>query len=1054
MMVVRINPLAVAATIALMGGGLLAPAPPAKAQALQRAVDVCTGITLPRSAVTEIIGAVNGPIVNQIETTVNGLTDVVVILSPLATLTDLDIDLTTILSDAAAGDPISLRIVDTEGNVLTGSDDCNLTADAITLDEEGGISIGGNRITGLGTNGRAASAAEVDAIAFGDNASTAVGATGAVAIGRDASATAANSVALGAGSVADRGAQAGYTAPGLAGTYTSLGAVSVGTAGGERQITNVAPGTADTDAATVGQVTGAVAAATADGVRYDTGARAQITLDGGVDGTSITNLAPGALSATSTDAVNGSQLYATNQNVSSNFSAIVDIEGRVTDNTADIAANGVLIADNSVALAALDGRVVTNAGDIAANGGLITGNTSAIAGLDGRVTDNTAAIDASAAQIADNTTGIGANTTAIVDLDTRVGANTTAIATNAGAIADNGAAISANVSAIADNAAAIDANVTLIADTSVALADLDGRVSGNTTAIAGIDTRVTDNTAGIAAIDARVGDNTTAIAANGSAIVGLDARVGTVENDLDALSDVAVTYTDVNRAELAFPGVGGTTLSNVAAGEVSATSSDAVNGSQLFASNARIGAAEVAIQANADAIASIGGSGTALGLVYDDATRASITLDGPDGTVVSNVAAGAVAEGSSDAVNGGQLFATNTRVDRNETEIGNLDVRVTANTDDIAGIDNRVTVNEGAIAAIDGRVTVNEGNITAIDSRVAVNEGDIVDLDGRVTVNEDEISDIDARVAINTSDIATVNDRVDTVETSVTNMSATLANLPLGYVSDADRSTPSATPTNTATLIAASGGATVLTNLAAGNLSATSTDAVNGAQLFATNADVSTNIDAIVANARAIANLTARIDLEFGDGGDAGGSGGVVDMVAVRYSSAADPHGSSNGVQTNHATLVGSNPDETVALHNVADGVLTNDAVNMGQLRSGLLDIQAVAQDYVDTQVTAALDTAIAYTDERFAQVGFSLANLEANASAGTAGAMSIAGLPQATVPGGSLISGAVGHYRGETAWSLGLSTASSDGKVVVKAGATLHTRGDLGATVGAGIAF
>ncbi|WP_343657683.1 YadA-like family protein [Paraburkholderia caribensis] len=64
----------------------------------------------------------------------------------------------------------------------------------------------------------------------------------AVAIGGAAVATAANSVALGSNSVADR-----------------AGSVSVGSTGAERQITNVAAGTADTDAVNVAQMNSALA---------------------------------------------------------------------------------------------------------------------------------------------------------------------------------------------------------------------------------------------------------------------------------------------------------------------------------------------------------------------------------------------------------------------------------------------------------------------------------------------------------------------------------------------------------------------------------------------------------------------------------------------------------------------------------------------------------------------------------------------------------------------------------------------------------------------------
>src|SRR3546814_5599367 len=59
----------------------------------------------------------------------------------------------------------------------------------------------------------------------------------------------ANSVALGADSVTVRGAQAGYLAPGLGAVLqSSAGEVSIGAVGAERQLTNVAAGSAATDA--------------------------------------------------------------------------------------------------------------------------------------------------------------------------------------------------------------------------------------------------------------------------------------------------------------------------------------------------------------------------------------------------------------------------------------------------------------------------------------------------------------------------------------------------------------------------------------------------------------------------------------------------------------------------------------------------------------------------------------------------------------------------------------------------------------------------------------
>lgn len=78
---------------------------------------------------------------------------------------------------------------------------------------------------------------------------------------------------------------------------------------------NVAPGVAATDAATVGQLTAALSAGSANAVQYDTAAHNSVTLNPGGTPAPLHNVAVGTLSATSTDAVNGSQLYATNQAV-------------------------------------------------------------------------------------------------------------------------------------------------------------------------------------------------------------------------------------------------------------------------------------------------------------------------------------------------------------------------------------------------------------------------------------------------------------------------------------------------------------------------------------------------------------------------------------------------------------------------------------------------------------------------------------------------------------------------------------------------------------------
>ncbi|MER2533949.1 MAG: YadA-like family protein [Rhizobiaceae bacterium] len=299
---------------------------PAAAQ--QSVVSACAGVSLPRSVVTDIIGPVVTGVVQPVEGVVNPVLGVVGALLP--GVDPLSIDASGLLSQAASGAPITLSVLNTDGVIAGPSDECIATSDGVTLNQEAGIAIGGNRISGLGQNGQAASASDIDAIALGNGASTASGATAAIAVGKDAAASGAgsvalgagatatgdNSVALGAGSIANANlGAAAYDPAGNGVAGAAAGEISVGSVGQERRITHVAAGSADTDAANVGQLK-ALDQKFTDmagwSLRYDSAAKDVATLEG-ANGTRIRNVAAGALSATSMDAVNGSQLHATNQ---------------------------------------------------------------------------------------------------------------------------------------------------------------------------------------------------------------------------------------------------------------------------------------------------------------------------------------------------------------------------------------------------------------------------------------------------------------------------------------------------------------------------------------------------------------------------------------------------------------------------------------------------------------------------------------------------------------------------------------------------------------------
>ena len=1069
-------------------GGAPAFTTTAHAQALQPVVDVCTGISLEPSAITDIVGDVAVPTATAVEDLYGALIGVSILGTPILTLDDVEIGAAETLQAYADGDPIALRVADTSGTLLAADSPCNLTADGYTLSDEAGLAIGGNQITGLG-NGQVASAGELDAIAFGNNARTAVGANGAIAIGTNANATVANGIALGNGSLADRGALTGYTAYGLAGINNSVGSVSVGAPGSLRQITNVAAGTQATDAATVGQVQGAVAAleaALGNGVQYDNAAQTSVTL-AGAGGTTISNVADGELSAGSDQAVNGSQLFATNQLVDANTTAIVDLDGRITINAEDI-------SDLDDTVTTIDTRVTQNTTDIdalqtslgnlpigyvsdsnpAVASSTPTNSTALIGAVPGGVTLSNVAngqltagssqavngsqLFATNQQVEINRAGIQANADAIAAIDGSgdpLGviyddATRTSLTLDGAGGTTIGNVAAGELSATSDqavNGAQLFTTNQAVAANTDAIVDLDGRVTVNETNIANLDDRVTINEGDIADLDGRVTVNEGAITDLGDSVTAIDTRVTQNTTDIDALqtslgnlpigyvsdSNPAVaSSTPTNSTALIGAVPGGVTLSNVANGQLTAGSSQAVNGSQLFATNQQVEINRAGIQANADAIAAIDGSGDPLGVIYDDATRTSLTLDGAGGTTIGNVAAGELSATSDQAVNGAQLFTTNQAVAANTDAIVDLDGRVTVNETNIANLDDRVTINEGDIADLDSRVTLTEVAITGLDDRVTINEGDITDLDARVTVNEGDISTLGDRVTVNEGDITNLDARVTDNSTQITLVRNQLSNVPVGYVSDTDPSVVSDTPTNTAALIGAGGDTVRLTNVAAGTIAAGSTDAVNGAQLAATNSEVARNRTDIDQNTADIAAINNNL------------AGSTV--VAVQYSNPDNPEVSNGGTVTNDVTLVGADATAPVALHNVAAGTRDTDAVNLGQMQSSL---------------ASAMTDNRAYTDMRFgelqsgiAQLDFDLRETRQDAFAGTASAMAVSGIPQTIIPGRSMVGGGVAHYRGETAFAVGMSTTFNDGRTVVKAGATMDTRGNGGVSAGAGFSF
>ena len=259
----------------------------------------------------------------------------------------------------------------------------------------------------------------------------------------------------------------------------------------------------------------------------------------------------------------------------------------------------------------------------------------------------------------------------------------------------------------------------------------------------------------------------------------------------------------------------------------------------------------------------------------------SIVLDGSNVKVndkvtidqngkISGVAAGEISSTSTDAINGSQLHQTNENVAANRADIDK-------NKADIAALDNRVTKNEQDIAQNKADIAQNKADIAAnrtdIDKNaadIAQNKTDIKNLDNRVT-NVEELAK--KHTTVTAGDNITVTEdtnkdggkeynvaldkdiNLDSVTTGQTVMnndglkvgkdvSVTATAVTAGKTSISDEGVK----VGDKTYISADGlnaNDQKVTNVADGDISATSKDAVNGSQLYKTNQEVANNTNRI-----------------------------------------------------------------------------------------------------------------------------------------------------------------------------------------------------------------
>ncbi|HEY4350463.1 MAG TPA: YadA-like family protein [Paraburkholderia sp.] len=743
----------------------------------------------------------------------------------------------------------------------------------------------------------------------------------------------------------------------------------------------------------------------------------------------VLNVAAGTVSATSTDAVNGSQLYAiANGNAGTKYfhtnSAKADSVAAATDSVA-IGPHGYVdvAATNGIAVGSEAWVQASSVNGVAISSGAKSNGQSAIA------------IGNSAAATADWTVAMGSAASAKGAGDVALGASSQAYG---GTGANYSTAVGANAQAIAANTGAFGAGAKATASNSVAIGSNSTGDRANTVAVgsASQQRQITYVAKGTADMDA----------VNLAQLKAAGVNVDTSGN----LTNAFVAYDDTTKGKVTLAGgTAGTTITNVKAGAVSATSTDAINGSQMYSlassetkafggsstvnPNGSISMPEYTV--GGDTVEGVDGAVTALDTRITDMTSL-VTDIAPKLKYIKfgeTIALDATAAGTDSVAIGGFAQAMG---------------------------DGALAIGANARALGTNSVAIGYGSSTAQANTFAV---------GSTTSKRRIVNVADGT---NISDAVTVGQMNTAINTAITNagvknngMLGASAALPV-VISRETRDQPIAalsTPTDMP-----------------GKINADGTADVTAA--YDRNADGSINYGSLtmgdnVAGGATIHNVTAGADGINTVNTDQMNSA-IANVTAIA-NDARNPMFAANGSREteaavasgNYATAMGANAkassDNSVALgaNSVADRANTVSVGTAGRERqivnvaAGTQATDAVNVEQLNATVSNAVGslpagmTAKDYTDARFNSMQNSVNQVAKDAYAGIAAAMAMPNLAPSE-PGKTVVAAGSGVYKSGTAAAVGVTYRSRSGKWLTNGAASVTSTGDVGARVQVGYEF
>ena len=413
------------------------------------------------------------------------------------------------------------------------------------------------------------------------------------------------------------------------------------------------------------------------------------------------------------------------------------------------------------------------------------------------------------------------------------------------------------------------------------------------------------------------------------------------KTELDKLTERAVKYdlngTTVNKNKVTLEGQGGTTITNLKAGEVSSTSTDAVNGSQLH---------DVKIEAGKHSKVTVSDDNLKLtttpatsteGAKYDLRLNNKVTLGSGNNQVVLDGTAGRVT--ASGVVMGAQTVQNTKHASETGNYVTNLDNK---NWDSTSIVSGRAAT-EDQLKKVSEQIT--QQGSSATDYRLVRNSS----ADGSYKVNDNgEVSlTVEDKNHAGVKEQVTINNIASKTSVDKLTDRAVKYDINNGVVDKTK-----------VTLEGANG--TTITNVKDGAVTATSTDAINGSQLFKTKEELINKGMKFGADSGNVINKklgeqvnvkggiteASKLTAEDNIGVVSDGSNDLKvrlakDLKGLNSVTVGDTKVTSNGVTISNGATNNASVSLTKTgldnggnkITNVARGTIDSDAVNLAQLK-------------------------------------------------------------------------------------------------------------------------